>query len=138
MAANDQQELQNSGTGVESQLARHGGLSYLEIPATDVRRSANFYENVLGWCVEARDTDDLRFRDQSGHLIGRWVTCRPISGEPGLLPYFYVDHINEAVKQAVALAGAIVRGIYPEGNLWVATVRDPAGNEIGLWQEAHL
>ena len=25
---------------------------------------------------------------------------------------------------------------YAEGNLWVATVRDPAGNVIGLWQDS--
>jgi len=35
----------------------------------------------------------------------------------------------------VAHGGEVVKAPYPEGNLWVATVRDPAGNMIGLWQE---
>jgi predicted enzyme related to lactoylglutathione lyase len=63
------------------------------------------------------------------------VTGRAISREPGLLPYIYVDHIDEVVGRVVAHGGEVVKAVYPEGNLWVATVRDPAGNVIGLWQE---
>ena len=44
-------------------LARHGGLSYLEIPAVDPRRSAAFYAAVLGWNVRGQDSDDPRFED---------------------------------------------------------------------------
>ena len=123
------------GAGVDASLARHGGLSYLELPAVDVHLSAAFYEAVLGWNVHRRDMDDLRFEDATGHLIGRWVTGRAISREPGLLPYFYVDRIDDAVKRVVAHGGEVVREPYPEGELWVATVRDPTGNLIGLWQE---
>ena len=45
--------------GVSELLARHGGLSYLEIPAIDVRVSAKFYERVLHWLV-ARATPTIR------------------------------------------------------------------------------
>jgi predicted enzyme related to lactoylglutathione lyase len=34
-----------------------------------------------------------------------------------------------------AQGGEIVKAPYPEGNLWVATFHDPAGNVLGLWQE---
>jgi predicted enzyme related to lactoylglutathione lyase len=135
MTRNDPKEAPGSGTGVESRLARHGGLSYLEIPAVDARRSAAFYESVLGWRLRGRDTDDPRFDDATGHLIGRWVTGRVISREPGLLPYLYVDCIDDAVERITAQGGEVVKAPYPEGNLWVATFRDPAGNLIGLWQE---
>jgi predicted enzyme related to lactoylglutathione lyase len=136
MAANDQQETKGSGGGVDASLARHGGLSYLAIPAVDPRRSAAFYEKVLGWKVEERDAGDFRFVDATGHLIGQWVTGRVISREPGLLPYMYVDHVDDAVTRALAHGGEVVKAPYAEGNLRVATVRDPAGNVIGLWQEA--
>jgi predicted enzyme related to lactoylglutathione lyase len=120
--------------GVDARLARHGGLSYLEIPAIDPRRSADFYEKVLGWNLRERDTDDPRFEDATGHLIGRWMTGREIAREPGLFPYFYVDRIDDAVARVVAQGGEVAEAPYPEGNLWVATFRDPAGNLIGLWQ----
>jgi uncharacterized protein len=135
MAANDQEEARSSDTGVSACLARHGGLSYLEIPAVDARQSAAFYEKVLGWNLRAHDTDDPRFTDPTGHLIGRWMTGRAISREPGLLPYIYVDHIDSGVERVVAHGGEVVKAPYPVGDLWVATVRDPAGNMIGLWQQ---
>jgi predicted enzyme related to lactoylglutathione lyase len=31
--------------------------------------------------------------------------------------------------------GAPVMAPYPEGDLWVATFRDPAGNIVGVWQQ---
>ncbi len=133
MTRNDE-NVEGTGVGVDPRLARNGGLSYLEIPVVERRQSAAFYAAVLGWQIDWRGDDDPRFSDQTGHLIGRWVTGRPVSGESGLLPYIYVDHLGEAIEKVAAHGGAVVRAPYPEGNLWIATVRDPAGNVIGLWQ----
>jgi uncharacterized protein len=135
MARNERAETDIEGSGVDPCLARNGGLSYLEIPAVDHRRSAAFYEKVVGWNVQGADTDDPRFSDATGHLIGRWICGRAASRDAGLLPYFYVDPIDDAIKHVEAYGGEISKAIYPEGNLLVALVRDPAGNEIGLWQQ---
>jgi predicted enzyme related to lactoylglutathione lyase len=122
--------------GCDDTLARHGGLSYLQIPAIDIRHSAEFYEKVLGWRVEHREGGDIRFSDPSGHLIGRWIPGRKVARSSRLTPYFYVNRIDEAVAAVVAHGGEIVKAPYTEGNLHIATVRDPAGNFIGLWQDA--
>jgi len=135
MKQKDNEGTPSNSAGVGASLARHGGLSYLEIPAVDARQSAVFYEKVFGWNLRQRDTGDPRFDDATGHLIGRWVIGRAISREPGLLPYIYVDRIDDAVSRVVAHGGEVVRPPYAEGNLWVAVFRDPAGNVIGLWQE---
>ena len=135
MAENDLENTGSSGTGVDARLARHGGLSYLEIPAVDPQQSATFYGQVFGWRIRRSETDDPRFEDPTGHLIGRWVAGRASSREPGLLPYIYVDRIDDAVGRVVVHGGEVLQATYAEGNLWVATVRDPAGNVIGLWQE---
>jgi predicted enzyme related to lactoylglutathione lyase len=68
-------------------------------------------------------------------MHGRWRKSRKAALEPGLLPYFYVDGLDDAMSSVIAHGGEIVKAPYPEGNLRVATVRDPAGNVIGLWQE---
>ena len=115
MAKNDNEQARNSGPGVGSNLARNGGLSYLEIPAVDVRESAAFCEKVLGWKLRGHDTDDPRFEDATGHLIGRWVTGRLISREPGLLPYIYVNDIDRAVEQAEAHGGEVVKRLTRKG-----------------------
>jgi predicted enzyme related to lactoylglutathione lyase len=121
---------------VDARLARNGGVSYLHIPATDPRRSAEFYAAVFGWTVSGLDTARPSFQDGSGHVNGAWVTNQAVSSEPGLLPYIYVDEITDTAARIEANGGEIVMAPYPEGNLMVGTFRDPAGNVIGLWQES--
>ena len=136
MAENEREKRQANDTGVDARLTRHGGLSYLEIPAVDAQKSASFFESVLGWSIRQRETCSPRFDDATGHLIGRWETGGVISREPGLMPYFYVDCIDEALARVVPHGGEVVKGPDLEGDTRVATVRDPAGNVIGLWQKA--
>jgi predicted enzyme related to lactoylglutathione lyase len=121
---------------VDTGVARHGHVSYLEIPAVDAERSAAFYEAVFGWAIRRRDNGQPSFDDQSGALSGSWVTGRAVSREPGLLPYIYVDGIDQAIARIATSGGAVVKPPYPEGDLWVATFRDPAGNLMGVWQAA--
>src|SRR6516225_3405507 len=128
MAQNDEG---GNRDGVDKGLAGHGHVSYLEIPAVDAEQSAAFYEAVFGWCIRGHDTGHPSFDDRSGYLIGRWETGRRASREPGLLPYIYVDRIDDIVERIVTEGGEVVMAPYPEGNLWVATFRDPAGNLMG-------
>jgi predicted enzyme related to lactoylglutathione lyase len=121
--------------GVDRNLSRSGGISYLHIPAVDVRRSAAFYGAALGWTIHNADTNRPGFEDGGGHVGGAFVTNQAPSREPGFLFYVYVDQIDEAVERVTAAGGEVVRAPYEEGNLWVATFRDPAGNVVGLWQE---
>lgn len=133
---NDEQQIQTANpTGVDTRLSRHGGLSYLHIPAIDVNQSAAFYEQVFGWHIHGRGTNRPSFDDGGGHVSGAWMTDQAISREPGLLPYIYVNRIDDTIEQVKEHGGEIVKAPYPEGNLWVATFRDPAGNVIGVWQE---
>ncbi|MCU1427066.1 MAG: Glyoxalase family protein [Actinomycetia bacterium] len=121
--------------GVDAGLSRNGGLSYVHIPAVDARRSAVFYETVFGWDVHGHDTARPGFTDGTGHVGGAWMTNQAVSREPGLLPYIYVDDIQATIAAIEANAGEIVDAVYPEGNLLIATFRDPAGNVMGVWQE---
>ncbi len=126
------QDQQQAG-GVETGLARHGKVSYMEIPALDTERSAAFYEKVFGWEIRG-DTRHRSFTDASGELIGAWSTESAVSKEPGVVPYIYVTGIDNTLAQVTAEGGEVVRAPYAEGDLWVATFRDPAGNLMGVWQ----
>ena len=113
---------------------RVGGVSYLRIPAEDEGRSAAFYEVVFGWSVRA-DRDEPSFEDGTGHVIGHFVADLPTAGEAGVRPYVYVERVDETLDRVVAHGGEVVTAPYPEGDLWVATFRDPTGNVIGVWQQ---
>jgi uncharacterized protein len=112
---------------------RRNGVSYLHIPAADPPASARFYAEVFGWQVRDHP-DHPSFSDGTGHMIGAFVADRPVAGDAGVLPYIYVDSVDDALGQVTAHGGSVAVAPYPEGDLWVATFRDPAGNVVGVWQ----
>ena len=115
-------------------LARHGHVSYLEIPAENPKRAAAFCQAVFGWQIRGADTDRPSFEESTGQLIGRGVTGRPIAREPGMMFYVYVTGIDETVARIATHGGTLVKPPHEEGDIWVATFRDPEGNLMGIWQ----
>jgi uncharacterized protein len=119
----------------ESTVFRPGGVSYLRIPAPDPQRAAAFYATVFDWTVD-NNRESPSFADGSGHVIGHFMPDLPVAGAAGVRPYVYVENVQQTLEQALANGAEIAIEPYPEGNLIVATFRDPAGNEIGVWQQA--
>jgi predicted enzyme related to lactoylglutathione lyase len=122
-----------TGSGDESPVFRAGGISYLRIPASDPQRAVAFYQAVFGWRVDAQ-RDDPSFEDGTGHVIGHFQADLAVAGEAGVRPYVYVESVDETLDRVVAEGGEVVRAPYPEGDLSVALLRDPAGNVVGVWQ----
>ena len=118
----------------EPTVLRPAGISYVHIPSPDPPRSASFYHGVFGWTIRG-DPDRPGFDDGTGHVIGSWATDLPVAGEAGVLPYVYVADVDEVLLKVTDLGGAVVKAPYPEGNLRVATFRDPFGTVIGVWQQ---
>ena len=79
--------------------------------------------------------DQPSFSDGTGHVIGHWRTDLPTAGEAGIRPYIYVTQLDDALRKAAERGAEVVTLPYQEGNLTIATVRDPAGNVIGIWQD---
>lgn len=117
----------------ESRIFRRAGVSYLRIPAPNPKSTAAFYEGVFGWTVDTARPDPS-FEDGTGHVIGHFIADLPVAGEAGVRPYIYVDSVDKTLEQVSGHGGAEVEAPYPEGDLWVATFRDPAGNVLGVWQ----
>jgi hypothetical protein len=67
-------------------------------------------------------------------MAGAWMRDQVAAREPGLLPYVYVDDLDRACASVTEQGGEIVTAPYSEGELRIATFRDPAGNVLGLWQ----
>jgi hypothetical protein len=63
----------------------NGKICYIEIPATDIARSAAFYTAVFGWQLRTRGGGSTAFDDTVGQVSGTWVLGRPPAGNPGLL-----------------------------------------------------
>jgi len=116
-------------------VAVNGKICYIEIPAIDIRRSAEFYAQLFGWHLRQRGDGHTAFDDTTGQVSGTWIVGRPSSAEPGLLFYIMVDSVAATVDAVAAAGCAIVQPIGVDAPEITARFRDPGGNVIGLYQE---
>ena len=113
----------------------NGKVCYIEIPAVDVRRSAEFYEKIFGWRIRQRGDGSIAFDDTAGEVSGAWVLGRPPATSPGLLIYIMVDSVAAMIDAVIAHGGELVQPIGADAPEITARFRDPAGNVLGLYQE---
>ena len=113
----------------------NGKICYIEIPATDIARSAEFYAAVFGWKLRQRADGATAFDDGVGQVSGTWVLGRPPATSPGLMVYIMVDSVAETIETVVAHGGEITQPIGVDAPEITARVRDPAGNVLGLYQQ---
>jgi predicted enzyme related to lactoylglutathione lyase len=113
----------------------NGKICYIEIPATDIQRSAGFYRSVFGWQTRQRGDGSTAFDDTVGEVSGTWVLGRPPATTPGLLIYIMVDSVAKTVDAVIANGGEIAQPIGVDAPEITARFRDPAGNVIGLYQQ---
>lgn len=112
----------------------NGKICYIEIPATDIGRSADFYSKVFGWKIRQRGDGATAFDDGVGQVSGAFVLGRPPSSQPGLMVYVMVDSVATTIDDVVANGGEIVQQIGADAPEITARFRDPGGNVIGLYQ----
>jgi predicted enzyme related to lactoylglutathione lyase len=113
----------------------NGKICYVEMPATDIARSAEFYKRIFGWNIRKRGDGSIAFDDTVGEVSGTWVTGRPPQAKPGLLFYVLVDSVAAILDVIVANGGEIVQPIGGDAPEITARFRDPGGNVIGVFQQ---
>jgi predicted enzyme related to lactoylglutathione lyase len=59
----------------------NGKICYVEIPAIDVERSADFYAKGFGWRIRPRGDGAIAFDDATGEVSGTRVIGRPAATE---------------------------------------------------------
>jgi predicted enzyme related to lactoylglutathione lyase len=113
----------------------NGKICYIEMPAVDVQRSADFYSKVFGWQIRKRGDGAIAFDDGVGQVSGTWVTGRPPSTTPGLLIFIMVDSVAAMIDAVITHGGELVQPIGADAPEITARFRDPGGNVIGLYQQ---
>jgi predicted enzyme related to lactoylglutathione lyase len=113
----------------------NGKICYIEIPASDIARSADFYQKVFGWSIRRRGDGTTSFDDTTGQVSGSWRLGRPPAATPGFVIYVMVDSVAETLDRVTANGGEIVQPIGGDAPEITARFRDPGGNIVGLYQE---
>jgi uncharacterized protein len=115
----------------------NGKICYIEMPAVDIARSADFYAHVFGWKIRQRGDGSTAFEDTVGQVSGTWTVRRP-AAQLGLLVYVMVEDAEATIRAIVANGGEIVQAIGGDAPEITARFRDPGGNVIGIYQQPGL
>ena len=113
----------------------NGKICYVEIPAVDIQRSAEFYTKVFDWKTRQRGDGALAFDDGVGQVSGTWVLGRKPMSEVGLLLYIMVGDAKATVDAVRAAGGEIVQPLGADAPEITARFRDPGGNIVGIYQQ---
>jgi len=109
-------------------------ISHIEIPATNLDKTKDFFNNLLGWDFKPFGNGYLLFNNHKGIMVGLRKVERIAKGDNTVF-HVNVENIDDTLKRAVDLGGSIKRGktIIPAMG-WYALFFDPDGNTIGLYQ----
>ncbi len=112
---------------------------HFEIPADDMEALAQFYRELLGWKIE-----EMEGMEGTGYLGITTSTAEgALSGGmmkrsgPAHLPtnYVWVESVSDYLAKAKDLgAKVIVDKTEIPGMGWFATLMDPQGNPLGLFE----
>ena len=117
---------------------RTGKICYIEMPATDIAQSAQFYQQVFGWHIRQHDDGSTAFDDTVGGVSGTWVAGRSPAANPGMIVHIMVANAAATIEAIVAAGGEITQPVNPYEHEVYALFRDPAGNILGIYQQEGL
>ncbi len=117
---------------------------HFEIPANDIEKLRQFYEEVFGWKITQVPGPIEYWLIQTVPVEPDGKLIRPgINGgmykkqapENKPINYFAVESISEFLKKIETLGGKVTQPIMevPEVG-WVAAAEDPEGNQFALLQ----
>ena len=121
-----------------------GGVVHFEIPADDPKRARKFYQEALGWRIEAVPGMDYSMvittdMDDDGQPAAAGAINGGMMRREGQItnPVVTVDvpDINATLNSVESHGGSVV---IPKNEIpgmgYTAYFKDPEGNVMGLWQ----
>ncbi len=114
----------------------NGKICYIELPAADIARSAEFYSKVFGWDVRKRGDGTTAFDYGVGEVSGAFVLGRPPALVPSLLVHIMVCGMEATLEAVVSNGGTVVQPVGVDDPEITARFSDPAGNVLGLYQHS--
>lgn len=113
--------------------SKDGKICYIEMPATDPARSADFYNRVFGWKIRKRGDGATAFDDTTRQVSGAWIPGRRPQ-EAGLVVYIMVEDAEATLEKLKANGAVIVQPIGEDPGEITARFRDPGGNLMAIYQ----
>jgi predicted enzyme related to lactoylglutathione lyase len=111
-------------------------IAHVEIPTTNLEKSKEFYNKVLGWDFKPFGHGYLLFNNHKGTMVGLRQVDEVAKGEATVF-HVKIPDIDSILKKVKENGGAIKRTktVIPAMG-WYALFTDPDGNTIGLYQKS--
>lgn len=116
------------------------GIRQIALTVADVTEATEFYRDVLGLDFLFTPSDDLAFLSAGDVRIMLTPPQEDSDAGQNSVLYFTVSNVDQAHEAIVARGAHSERGPQmtarmEDHELWIAFVRDPDGNLIGLMEE---
>ena len=110
-------------------------VDFVSVPVTDVERAKRFYGAVAGWEYRPMEGLDGYWLFGTGPSSGGGIGTRGATVGSVVRVYIDVDDLDAAIAAAEANGGSVVTPPSPvPGQGRFAALRDPEGNEVGLFE----
>jgi hypothetical protein len=113
-------------------------IVHFEIPADDVERAKTFYGKLFGWefSVPPGFADYWTFATGDPETTaGGGLMARETPEQVGLVTYFGVESVDDAIARVEELGGTVVMPKQEvPGMGWWAHCLDTEGNPFAVWQ----
>lgn len=123
-------------------------IVHFEIPAKDVEKLKQFYEEVFGWKIIQYPSPLDYWLIQTVPVDEKGAPLRPgVNGgmfrkqqpEMKTINYFAVESINDYLDKIQKLGGKVISPKQEVPNVgWTAAAEDPEGNQFALFQAIRI
>jgi predicted enzyme related to lactoylglutathione lyase len=127
-------------------VTNNHGIVHFETTADDPDKLAEFYTQLFGWQVQKLDmggtpywvimtgpVDEQGAPSQPGYINGGMT--KRTSAEQSAINYVNVESVDQYVTKAKGLGATVMAEKAPVPQMgWFALLKDPQGNEFGVWQ----
>ena len=113
-------------------------ITWFDIPAEDINRAVNFYNNVFGTSLQVMDFNGINmamFSDNQNITGGAIVqTDFNSPSETGTTVYFFVDDLDGTLSKVDGAGGIILqpKTMISEEHGFYGLIKDSEGNRVGL------
>jgi predicted enzyme related to lactoylglutathione lyase len=110
------------------------GVCWVDLGVSDVPAAVSFYSGLFGWDVAAPDPTGYRLAGLEGQPVAAFGPAED-PGPPYWTVYVHTHDVVARVAAVTAAGGTVVVPPTPAGDAGIAaTVRDPFGAPLSLWQ----
>jgi len=116
-------------------MSEHEKINYLELPATDLSATKQFFAEVFGWTFQDFGPEYVAFSNAG--LEGGFFQSEQCSRteQGAALIVFYSEALETTLEKVEAAGGVIVKPVFsfPGGRRFHFT--EPSGNEFAVWTD---